>query len=134
MAGRWDAIPPLLSSAVNWIWPDRGTVDAGNLARWLVAMAYERLGRLDSAAAVFESFTSPPEVLRGQRDWNVHQGLVAYSFAHFRLGRLYTQLGKKDEAKEHHATFLTTFTEPDPEHEWMVVEARAKLEELVRGR
>ncbi len=31
-------------------------------------------------------------------------------------------------------TFLETFTDPDPEVEWMVTEARVALEELARGR
>ena len=36
--------------------------------------------------------------------------------------------------EEHYLTFLDTFTQPDPEYEWMVTEARAALEELARGR
>jgi len=133
-AGRWEVVPPLLATAVGWLWPARGTVDAGNVARWLVASAYEQLGHVDSAASVYEVLASPPEVLKGQRDWNVHQGLVAFSFAHFRLGRLYMQLGEYAEAKEHYATFLQTFTQPDPEYAWMVSEARTELEKLARGR
>jgi hypothetical protein len=59
---------------------------------------------------------------------------IPSSFTHFRLGRLYTQLEQYDRAEEHYLTFLETFTEPDPEYAWMVAEARAKLEELARGR
>jgi tetratricopeptide (TPR) repeat protein len=100
------------------------------LTRWLVAEADERLGNLDSAAAGFERMAT----------WSGFdmadmpaRGLVE-PFAHFRLGRIYTQLGRLDEAKEHYATFLDAFTQPDPEYEWMVTEARTKLEELARGR
>jgi len=57
-----------------------------------------------------------------------------YSFSHFRLGRLYNELGAPDRANEHYATFLETSTQPDPEYVWMVTGAWAKLEELAHGR
>jgi len=138
MAGRWDTVPPLLGRAVRWVWPYVGisasTVNAGNLVRWLVAEAYEHLGRADSAAAVYELLASPQSILQAQNDWRVSMGMVGYSFAHFHLGGLYTQLKQYDQAQEHYLTFLDTFTRPDPEYAWMVTEAQAKLEELARGR
>ncbi len=59
---------------------------------------------------------------------------LTYSFAHRRLAKLYGKLGQRDRAEDHWLTFLDTFTNPDPEYEWMVEEARAELEKLARGR
>jgi tetratricopeptide (TPR) repeat protein len=105
-------------------------IGALSLKRWLLADAYQRLGHLDSAAVFFEMLVSPTRML-----WQEFQATpLAFSFAQFRLARLYTQLGERAKAKERYATFLETFTRPDPEYAWMVAEARAKLEELARGR
>ena len=101
------------------------------LLRWTLAQAFERTGQPDSAAAWLERIAQ-----WGGQVWGGDDELrgFSYSFVHFRLGRLYTQLGKDDEAKEHYATFLDAFTDPDPEYAWMVTEARGRLEELARGR
>lgn len=50
------------------------------------------------------------------------------------MGRRYAERGDTEKAKDHYTTFLNTFTDPDPEYEGMVTEARAALEELARGR
>jgi tetratricopeptide (TPR) repeat protein len=100
------------------------------LTRWTLAATFERQGQLDSAAARFARLAQwipSSDLDRGLRG-------LTHSFVNFRLGRLYTQLGKNDEAKQHYATFLESFTQPDPEYAWMVTEARAKLEGLARGR
>jgi tetratricopeptide (TPR) repeat protein len=101
------------------------------LVRWTMARVFERTGQRDSAAAWLERIAH----WGGERWWDDFElrGLT-YSFVHFKLGTLYTQLGRYDEAKQHYATFLDAFTDPDPEYAWMVTEARAKLEELARGR
>ena len=67
-------------------------------------------------------------------DWMPYQGRVAYSFTPVRLGGIYLRLGRNDDAKQHCATFLETSTNPDPEYESMVTEARPKLAGLARGR
>jgi len=100
------------------------------LKRWSLAEAYEQLGQLDSATAWLERFAR----WHGGRwaaEWDF-RGFV-HSFAHFKLGRLYAQLGNVEETKEHFTTFLDDFSEPDPEYVWMVTEARARLEELGRS-
>ncbi|MDH4044954.1 MAG: hypothetical protein OEW06_10880, partial [Gemmatimonadota bacterium] len=71
---------------------------------------------------------------KAEANWHIFHGMVVYSFVQFRLGRLYAQLEQYDRAEDHYLNFLETFTEPDPEYEWMVAEARTKLEELARGR
>ena len=73
--------------------------------------------------------------------WNKHPKKLwtyfadaRYSFTHRRLARLYTQLEEFDRAEEHWLEFLETFTDPDPEFQWMLDEARSELERLGRGR
>jgi tetratricopeptide (TPR) repeat protein len=92
------------------------------LKRWLVAEAYESLGRLDSAAVYFVLAMSPlgnPEALRDAR--------MAYSYAHRRLVLVYARMGRLEEARRHWEIFSATFTRPDPEMEPLVEEARAAL-------
>jgi tetratricopeptide (TPR) repeat protein len=92
------------------------------LKRWLVAEAYEGLGRPDSAAAYFELAISPignPGTLRDAR--------IAYSYAHRRLVLLYARMGRLEEARRHWEIFSATFTRPDPEMLPLVEEARAVL-------
>jgi serine/threonine-protein kinase len=97
--------------------------------QWLVADAYEQLGRPDSAASFLERIVAP----EGSGGEIRRRGLT-YSFAHRRLARLYTQLEESDRAEEHWLEFLDAFTDPDPEFQWMLDEARSELERLGRGR
>jgi tetratricopeptide (TPR) repeat protein len=97
--------------------------------QWLVADAYEQLGRPDSAASFLERVLAP-EGYSGE----IRGRGFSYSFAHRRLARLYTQLEEFDRAEEHWLEFLETFTDPDPEFQWMQDEARSELERLGRGR
>ena len=93
------------------------------LIRWLVAEAYEQLGRPDSAAAYFErAIASPPE---GGTDFA--QVRMASSFAHRRLVLLYARMGRLEEARRHWVAFSATLTRPDPEMAPLVEEARAAL-------
>ena len=92
------------------------------LKRWLVAEAYEGLGRPDSAATYFELAMSPigsPGALRDAR--------IAYSYAHRRLVLLYARMGRLEEARRHWEIFSATFTRPDPEMRPLIEEARAAL-------
>jgi serine/threonine-protein kinase len=97
---------------------------------WLRAEAYLRLDRPDSAVAAFERVLDPT-----RRDWDNHQthGLF-FPYAHRRLALLYEELGEIDRAEDGWLVFLETVTDPDPELQWMVHEARQRLEELALGR
>ena len=53
-------------------------------------------------------------------------------YVHRRLAQMYGELGQKDRAVEHWNLFLEVFTDPDPELEYMVTEAREALAELAR--
>ncbi len=133
-AGRWETVPDLLAPAASWNWPhgERAENRFGALVQWLLGEAYEQLGRPDSAAAYFEALASPPKVIQ-VTSRAIASGL-AFSFAHYRLAKLYTELDQRDRAEEHWLTFLDNFTNPDPEYELMVEEARSEVERLGQGR
>jgi tetratricopeptide (TPR) repeat protein len=133
-AEQWDLILPLLAPAVRWRRPHAptGHLQYGGIVQWLLGEAYERVGRPDSAAARFDVLATLHTA--GEINHRLYPAGYAYSFANFRAGKLYAQLGDYDRAEEHWLTFLDTFTNPDPEYEWMVEEARYRLEKLARGR
>jgi tetratricopeptide (TPR) repeat protein len=99
------------------------------LRRWLVADAYERLGKLDSAATFFEQVATSYRL-----SWMEHlpKGLAS-TFAHRRLARIYTRLREPAMARQHWASFLEMFSDPDPDVTWMVKEAREELTKLTES-
>jgi tetratricopeptide (TPR) repeat protein len=110
--GRWQEVVRLLGRAAVLGERDGGDLDqVPSLAlRWLLADAYQRLGRTDSAAAYFERTLDPTGTpfnhlaLRG----------LAYSFAQRRLALLYARLDQPRLSQQHWSAFLETFTAPDP--------------------
>ena len=88
---------------------------------WSLAAAYERQNQLDSAAAVLERLAAW-QGLHGVL--GVLRGLT-HSFAHQRLVMLYARMGRPADARRHWQVFSTTFTQPDPEMQHFVDEARA---------
>jgi len=123
-AGRWHEVLRLLGPAALKGEATRFTpTQSAPLLRWLVAEAYDQLGRPDSAAAYFERAIAPPP--EGGTDFA--QIRMAFSFAHRRLALLYARMGRLDEARRHWETFSATFTRPDPEMAPLVEEARVAL-------
>ena len=125
--GQWGRVIELLGS---FAWEGVPTGGADQALRWAVAEAHERMGRADSAAAYFDlvtTYTRMGLMVQFRRG-------TTYSFAHRRAALLYTQLQDLDTAEEHWLAFLDAFTNPDPEFEWMVDEARGELERIARGR
>jgi hypothetical protein len=113
-AGRWPAIVDLVGPTVGWSWPHRasgGSLVYVNLVRWLLADAYEHLGRPDSAVVYLNLIATPASAVQGRA--YMQSGFV-YSFAQRRLVPLYLTLGRVDEAARHRARFLEAFTNPDP--------------------
>jgi tetratricopeptide (TPR) repeat protein len=122
-AGSWEEVVGLGPAARQG--DDLGSVLSPSnrvLKRWLVAEAYERLGRPDSAAAYFELAMSPIGDVGALRD-----ARIAYSYAHQRLVLLYARMLRPEEARRHWEIFSATFTRPDPEMAPLVEETRAAL-------
>ena len=97
---------------------------------WVLADAYARTGQPDTAIVHLESIVGPPHYQAANPLW---YGL-AYPAAQFKLGQLYAQVCDTTHAIQHYARFLEVFTDPDPEYEWMVEEARSEVERLASGR
>jgi tetratricopeptide (TPR) repeat protein len=100
-----------------------GAPQAAPVVRWLVAEAYEQLGRPDSAAAYFERAIAPPPA----GGTNITQTRTAFSFGQCRLALLYARMGRPKEARRHWEIFSATFTKPDPDMKPLVDEARAAV-------
>jgi len=124
-SGRWDEAVRVLGPAARQgseigFPEDR----AGRVTlRWLMARAYEQLGRPDSAAVYLEMMLSP----LGRVDQEHFARGIGFSFAHRELVLLYARMGRLEDARRHWEIFSATFTRPDPEMAPRVEEARAAL-------
>ncbi len=109
--GRWRAVTELLAPAAfagehDVLDPDRVSTQA---MRWVVADAYTRQGRGDSAAAYFTLLTRPVRVPA----WSfAFHGFTA-SAARRRLALLAQHAGKNDQAARWQGEFLQAFVRPD---------------------
>jgi tetratricopeptide (TPR) repeat protein len=112
-SGNWSEVTRVLGPAALDGEHDAADMDqVSSLAvRWLMADAYEHLGKLDSAAAYFELAITPMRVPFS------HLGLrgLAYSFAQRRLALLYDRMRRPQVAGQHWNAFLHAFVRPDPE-------------------
>ena len=122
--GRWqEVVRDLGPTALDGDATGYVLIQSPPMLRWLVAEAYERLDRPDSAAAYFErAIASPP--VGGS---NLNDSRMAFSFGHRRLVLLYARMGRLPEARRHWEVFSSTFTRPDAEMLPLVEEARAAL-------
>ena len=96
---------------------------AAFLSWWILAEAYEANGHPRRAIEYLEAYFTRPS--RRLDDWAFH-GFFRPS-ARLKLGRLYGQVGDTARAYGHFQAFLEVFTDPDPEYQWMVDEARLNL-------
>jgi hypothetical protein len=131
--GNWEQAARILAPVTGDRTPRdarREATTTQQLSNWLMAEAAEALGDLEGAVRLYSG------VAAGHRfsDGSVHGFGLTYSFAHRKAALLYSQLEDYDRAAEHWLAFLDAFTDPDPEFEWMVEEARSELERLGRGR
>ena len=108
--GHWQDVARLLGPAAG------GEHDGGDpdqvssmAVRWLLADAYARTGRPDSAAATFELVLDPT---RTPFSHLALRGLV-YSFASRRLALLYQDLRGENAAKAYWREFRKAFVTPD---------------------
>ena len=68
--------------------------------------AYQLGGRLDKAA---EAFAHIRELQNGRWDWS-----AVYSRSFYKLGKVYEQMGKKEEARKEFSKFLDLWKDADP--------------------
>jgi len=128
LAGRPDESIGLMQplDAIRWGLPGPGWglfKDIGIFwARWVLADAFERSGRADSAAFYLErSFTA--EDIRFLPAFAA--GVQPY--AHQRLALLYARLGRAAEAERHLEAAEKAWDRPDPEVRLMLEEARGAV-------
>ena len=79
------------------------------LERWIVADAYERAGKLDSAAVYFELLLKPTRIPAG------HFALrgFTYGFAHYRLAEIRHRTGDNAEETRHRDALKKAFVHSD---------------------
>jgi serine/threonine-protein kinase len=120
--GRWSEVTRELGPVAA-----AGELDGGDLnqvssmaLRWLMADAYARTGRADSAAAMYELVLDPT---RTPFSHLALRGLV-HSFASRRLALLYEGMGRPEAAAPHWKAFRSAFVTPDRELRALLAEAR----------
>ena len=100
---RWDEVVRVLTPAALQ-GQELGSVSDGvgrMPMRWLMAEAYDQLGRPDSAAAYLELVLSPARMSSEKRTLLG----IPYSFAHQRLVLLYARMGRLTDAQRHWKIF-----------------------------
>jgi serine/threonine-protein kinase len=110
-AGAWPEAVRALTPAARDGEHDATELDrvSSVLLRWIVADAYARQGRLDSAITYLELALSPRRLPPGHVPL---RGFV-YPFAERRLARWYAQRGDTAAARAHERAFRAVFTAPD---------------------
>jgi len=120
--GDWGEVTRLLGPCADRVGePGYGYNTDRFLVRWVLADAYARLGQQNLSMEQLEA-------LLQERSLDPFHVLI-FAPTHFKLAQLHSRLGNTEKASEHFATFLDAFTDPDPEYEWMVDEARAAVAE-----
>ena len=91
-----------------------------------LAEAYESLGEVDSAIAVYQRFVQTPAVgrLRAEGPW------LARSLK--RLGELYEAKGDRKQAADYYGRFVDLWKDADPELQPGVREVRQRLARLAQ--
>lgn len=79
------------------------------MQRWLVADAYERLGKADSASRFLELVLQPTRIPPG------HYALrgLTYGFANYALAEIARRTGNRQQESEHRSNLLRSYTHPD---------------------
>ncbi len=89
-----------------------------------IGEAHERLGQLDSAAAVYQRYLETPVLFRSSQD-NTSLPLILR-----RLAALHERLGRRPEAAVYYGRFIELWANAEPELQPWVREARERLTEL----
>ena len=97
-------------------------------ARWMMADAYLRLGRPDSAVSRLEMILAP---VGGEAPHHISIGFWE-PFVRCRLVRQYVAAGRVDDARRHWEILSATCTNPDPPVAALIADARAALQGTAR--
>jgi tetratricopeptide (TPR) repeat protein len=121
--GDWREVTELLQpSADRLVDQGYGFSTDRFLVRWMLAEAYRQLGDLEASIGQLEA-------LLRERSFEPLYVLM-YGPTRFKLGQLHSEIQNSEAAAAHFTAFLEVFTDPDPEYQWMVDEARAALARL----
>ena len=90
----------------------------------LVALAYDRAGKSDSALVAYQRFVDQPDYLRFVTD----PAYLAHSLQ--RLGELYEAKGDVPNAVKYYREFLDLWKRADPELQPRVAEVRRRISRL----
>jgi tetratricopeptide (TPR) repeat protein len=130
-AGRWHRVTDNLAPVAQQGEHDATMLDRSSSfpLRWLVAEAYGRLGRNDSARAYLGLVLAPRNMPPG------HFALrgIAYPHAHRRLALLSGQAGLSDSAAAHWDRFTRSFSRPDPDLQPLLQQAPGSAGPTVPG-
>jgi tetratricopeptide (TPR) repeat protein len=115
---RWSAAIARFRAAVA-----EGTSPAFGLAD--LGHAYDLMGQIDSAIAVYERYVDAPDVLDEFR-WGSDRGTLAIELAgiYRRLGELYRQRGDSGKARVYFTRFVELWKDCDPKLRPQVIQAR----------
>jgi len=94
------------------------------LIQWWLGDAYLEAGRLEDAETVFSSY--------GWNEW--YTPFNREPLAQQRLGRIYEELGRPEEALSAYAYFLEDWEDAEPPLQPLVEETRRRIEALARER
>jgi serine/threonine-protein kinase len=92
-----------------------------------LAHAYDRLGKADSAIALYQRYVTSPNAQRSATD------ATELPRAHWRLGELYEQQGDLAKATEHYGRFAELWRNCDPDLRPQLLEVRRRLAELAKS-
>ena len=95
-----------------------------------LGQAHDRAGQLDSAIAVYERYTTMPDLFRLGPSRVGDDDATQLAPAHKRLGELYEQRGDRERAREHYARFVELWKDCDPELRPAVNEVKQRLKQL----
>ena len=120
--GRWEESLARLQEA------DRLRLPGTHILTSARFVAFDRLGRADSAIATGEAFVS------GTHFDRIGQDAIYLAGIRQRLGEMYEEKGNVDKALTHYQAFVDLWKDADPELQPRVRDVRGRIERLQRRR
>ena len=100
----------------------------------VLAQAYDRAGKRDSAITTYERYIRTPDIMRLAVILRLGNDGTQLAPAHKRLGELYEQRGDRERARDHYARFVELWKDCDPELRPAVNEVKQRLTQLVEDK